>query len=172
MAAQTEGKRRRVLIAVDGSENSERAFSWYCNQIHKQGDELYIIHAHELPALPAAPYPYGAPYYEEWQNLVQRSDSDARHLLELYGMKCKELKNQNVLKECDFKLYKETGIPGEIICKCAKDENCDLVIVGSRGLGTLRRTFVGSVSDYVVHHCSLPVAIVVPPNRHGAHVSS
>jgi hypothetical protein len=32
--------------------------------------------------------------------------------------------------------------------------------MGSRGLGALKRTFLGSVSDYCVHHCECPVAIV------------
>jgi hypothetical protein len=32
--------------------------------------------------------------------------------------------------------------------------------MGSRGRGALKRTFLGSVSDYCVHHCDCPVVIV------------
>ncbi len=39
----------------------------------------------------------------------------------------------------------------------------DLLIVGSRDLGTLKRAFVGSTSDYCVHHCHCPVTIVKMP---------
>jgi len=39
----------------------------------------------------------------------------------------------------------------------------DLLILGSRGLSALKRTFVGSTSDYCVHHCHCPVTIVKMP---------
>ena len=34
----------------------------------------------------------GFAYYEEWQHMVQKSDQEARHLLESYGRKCQEHK--------------------------------------------------------------------------------
>ena len=56
-----------------------------------------------------------------------------------------------------------------MICKLAEDENAQFIIMGSRGVGTLRRTFLGSVSDYIVHHSHIPVAVVPPPHPHGDH---
>jgi len=53
-----------------------------------------------------------------------------------------------------------TGKPGEAICSVAKDEQATLVVMGSRGLSTVRRTLLGSVSDYVIHHAHCPVAVV------------
>lgn len=38
-----------------------------------------------------------------------------------------------------------------------------MIVMGSRGIGTIRRTFLGSVSDYCVHHAHIPVAVVPPP---------
>lgn len=43
--------------------------------------------------------------------------------------------------------------------------NADMLILGSRDLSTLKRTFIGSTSDYCVHHCHCPVLIVKGP-RH------
>ena len=72
-----------------------------------------------------------------------------------------------------FKLFKEeSNRPGEVICKLAEDESVDLVVIGSRGMGTLRRTFLGSVSDYCVHHNHCSIAVVPPPNRHDGHAHS
>ena len=72
-----------------------------------------------------------------------------------------------------FKLYKEEhSRPGEVICKLAEDKKAQFIVMGSRGMGILRRTFLGSVSDYCVHHAHCPVAIIPPPNRHGDHDSS
>lgn len=49
--------------------------------------------------------------------------------------------------------------PAEGILRVAKEENAALVITGTRGLGKLRRTLLGSVSDYLVHHSNVPVLV-------------
>lgn len=51
------------------------------------------------------------------------------------------------------------GKPEEKIVEAARDENADVVVMGTRGLGKFRRTFIGSVSDYVLHHCHCPVLV-------------
>lgn len=57
----------------------------------------------------------------------------------------------------------QSEIPGEGIVKTAIELDADMIIMGSRGLGTIRRTILGSVSDYVVHHANVPV-VVCPPS--------
>ena len=37
--------------------------------------------------------------------------------------------------------------------------NADMLVIGSRGLGAFKRAFLGSVSDYLVHHLTIPVII-------------
>lgn len=49
---------------------------------------------------------------------------------------------------------------GELICKVADEVNADSIVMGSRGLGKVSRMFVGSTSDYVLHHANIPVTIV------------
>jgi len=49
--------------------------------------------------------------------------------------------------------------PGESIVDLAVQEQVSMVVMGTRGLGTIRRTILGSVSDYVLHHVHCPVAI-------------
>ena len=51
---------------------------------------------------------------------------------------------------------------GHTICEVAKENKANIIVIGQRGLGALRRTFLGSVSDYVMHHTHIPVAIVPP----------
>ena len=38
-------------------------------------------------------------------------------------------------------------------------------ISGTRGMGLVKRTVVGSISDYVIHHSHVPVLIVPPPKQ-------
>ena len=49
--------------------------------------------------------------------------------------------------------------PGEQIIKECTDYNATMVVLGTRGLGAVRRTILGSVSDYVVHHAHCPVIV-------------
>ena len=58
------------------------------------------------------------------------------------------------------KIIVESGPPGEMICKLAKKEGATFIVIGSRGAGTVRRTILGSVSDYVIHHAHMPVVVV------------
>ena len=49
--------------------------------------------------------------------------------------------------------------PGHVIVEKANEEHAQMVVMGTRGMGTVRRTLMGSVSDYVVHHARCPVMI-------------
>ena len=49
--------------------------------------------------------------------------------------------------------------PGEALIEVAKKEKVNQIVMGTRGLGTIRRTILGSVSDYVLHHAHCTVTI-------------
>lgn len=60
----------------------------------------------------------------------------------------------------DVKLRIELGLkPGPTIVDIASKVKASLIVMGTRGLGTVRRTIMGSVSDYVLHHVHCPVAV-------------
>lgn len=62
--------------------------------------------------------------------------------------------------QISFKTRAEVGSnAGQHLCQMAKKEKVDMIVMGTRGLGTVRRTVLGSVSDYVLHHSSVPVSI-------------
>ena len=48
---------------------------------------------------------------------------------------------------------------GHGIVKKAQELDVGLVVMGTRGRGLIRRTILGSVSDYVLHHSSIPVLV-------------
>lgn len=117
-------------------------------------------------------------YYEDWSQFVEKANNDATELLQTCGMKCTEKMNEKFpgkdQPKPHIQLFKENGRAGEVICNFCKDINPSMLIVGSRGQGTLRRTFLGSVSDYCIHnnetHC--PVLVVPPPLEPEADQSS
>ena len=65
------------------------------------------------------------------------------------------------LSQIPYKTVCAYGSVGEMLCAICSDEKADCLIMGTRGQGTLRRTILGSVSDYVVQHNEATV-IVVP----------
>jgi len=50
--------------------------------------------------------------------------------------------------------------PGEALCRTAHDEKADMIVIGSRGLSSVKRAMLGSVSEYVVRNSYLPVVVV------------
>jgi nucleotide-binding universal stress UspA family protein len=62
--------------------------------------------------------------------------------------------------EIEVKTCLEKGLPSDVIMKVAKIENVDLIVLGSRGLGGITVTILGSTSQSVVHSCTRPILIV------------
>lgn len=60
--------------------------------------------------------------------------------------------------------YNELVVPsfnaGDEICKIAREESCDLIVMGSRGLSDLEGMVMGSVTHRVLARCSIPVLVV------------
>ena len=57
------------------------------------------------------------------------------------------------------------GDPGATLCQLAEERAADVIVVGSRGLGAIRRALLGSVSTYVVNNAPCAV-LVVPAESH------
>jgi nucleotide-binding universal stress UspA family protein len=66
-----------------------------------------------------------------------------------------------------------TGSPGRMICELATSWDADLIIMGRRGRSGLAEFFLGSVSNYVLHHAPCSVQIVhLPMSSQAAEVTS
>ncbi len=57
------------------------------------------------------------------------------------------------------------GKPGEVLVHTAEEMDADLIVVGTRGYGKLRRALMGSVSAYVTNHAHCPVLVCRPKRR-------
>ena len=55
------------------------------------------------------------------------------------------------------------------IMKVAEEENVALIVTGTRGMGKIRRTLLGSVSDHVLHHSHVPVLVCKHKDDHHGH---
>lgn len=149
---------RNVLIPIDGSDNSERAFHFYLDEIRKPDDHLLLVHVQPSPHLPSfsLQHPMSVPE-EEWRKKIGEIVQESQKIINHYEVMCEQ-------KKINKEPLINSGKPGEVILEYAKTKNADMIVMGNRGLNAVRRTFVGSVSDYVLHHSHVPVMIVPPPS--------
>lgn len=152
-----ESCKRNVMIAMDGSKHAINAFEWYMQHIYKEGDNIIMAHCAEielptaaLMGSPATVHAMVADYEEEVKKVFKLID---------------EVANKYKVKHVLERLHKHNR-PGEAIVKAAEQQNVHLMICGSRGLGKIRRTIMGSVSDYILHHSHVPVIIVKHEDEH------
>ena len=60
----------------------------------------------------------------------------------------------------DVQMRAEGGLkPGQVLCSVATEEKAVMIVMGTRGMGKVRRTILGSVSDFVIHHACCPVVV-------------
>lgn len=72
-----------------------------------------------------------------------------------------KLKERNIKGSVQF----EVGKPGEIVLAYADRYRGTHIVMGTRGFGLLRRTILGSTSEYVIHHAKIPVTVVPPETK-------
>lgn len=142
---------RTVVVAMDGSDFSDYAFDWFMKNVHKPTDKVIFVHVPEYHTVVQSPMVMAD--VTVLTDLWQEEEKRIKKLLETLGQKMKD-------HGIGGKVKSVSGSPGEVIVKVAKEESAAMIVTGTRGMGTIRRTFLGSVSDYIIHHAHIPVLVV------------
>lgn len=150
-AGEATSQQKLVVIGIDGSEQAEHAFAFYIDNVHSKDNHLLLIHAAEPPAVSShqAMIMNG----DLWASMMAAEKERVRQLEEKFADK---MRKNNVSGKIKAVFSHK---PGEVVCETANEEKATMIVMGTRGLGTVRRTIMGSVSDYVVHHAHCPVMI-------------
>lgn len=143
----------KILIATDGSDHAGNALKYAIESAVKWDAQLIILSV--IPPLrPILPdpndfYPTYIPEFEEELEKAYKSILD-------------EAVNTVAKEQPDIKVEArlEKGRPSNVIVAIAKTENVDLIVMGSRGLGGITGSVLGSTSQAVVHSCTKPILIV------------
>lgn len=140
---------RKILLATDGSEEADLAAKAAAGLAEEPGSELHVVTVgpgYPLYMLPDSTGRFREVYEEEQRQTREVLDAQVRKI-EASGGRVQ-------------KAHQRSGRPDRQILDLADDLDADLVVIGSRGLGGLRRALMGSVSDSVVHHAHCPVLVV------------
>jgi nucleotide-binding universal stress UspA family protein len=148
----------RILLAVDGSVSSDRATELVSSFTFPPDSVVRVVGVHR---------PYTDALALSWvavgdasTNLETEEESDSRHLREAIARAEGALKRPE-LKVEGFLLH---GRPGSSIVDEAGAFAADLVVVGSRGHGTIATMLLGSTASEIVDHAPCPV--LVARHRH------
>jgi nucleotide-binding universal stress UspA family protein len=136
----------RIVVGVDGSDSSHRALEFACETARVTGDKVVALRSWH-PITPVVDrYGYVPPLHDE--TMV--------HAEAALGRTVDRIRLQ----------HPDLAVEGELTSGAAERElveasaNASLVVVGSRGLGIVAETLVGSVSQHLLHRAHCPVAVV------------
>ena len=150
----------KILLATDGSSEAELATRTAVDLSQRTDSELHVIHVldvHPTALLyPEATDPEGVempdPILEE--DLQQSSEQRGREVLD------EEVERVRSAGGTVAQAHLMMGGAAREIVHLAEDLGADLIVMGSRGRGGIRRALMGSVSDSVIRHAHCPVLVV------------
>ncbi|EEC76183.1 hypothetical protein OsI_13519 [Oryza sativa Indica Group] len=150
----------KVVVAVDASEESLNALSWALdNVIGRRAGAVSVVVVHAQHGPDHFVYPVAA------HAAIAYAPASA---IESMRKAQEEISRKVVSRALDVSATGAIveGDAKEAICQAVEEMHADMLVLGSRGLGKIKRAFLGSVSDYLVHHACCPVLVVKPTKAH------
>lgn len=127
-----------MLVCVDGSDHAMKALNYALSLAEKMGSRITLLNVQETRLHKASPdvaMELGGRVLIESLNAVEKRKLTADRRLEF-------------------------GVPSDVIVDVAEKGNHDLIVLGSRGLGAVKRFLLGSVSDDVSYKANCSVLMV------------
>ena len=144
---------RRILVAVDFTETSDRAFDFALELAQKFGATVTAVHAFEIPVVG---FPDGA--LVATADVATRIQEAAKQGLDaaVKARQGKGVEVTGVLRE---------GSAHEEVKAVAEQMGMDLVVIGTHGRKGLARALLGSVAENVIRTVKLPVLTIHGPRE-------
>jgi nucleotide-binding universal stress UspA family protein len=142
----------KILLATDGSEDAQLAAETALDLSEKLDSELHVVYVEPMPERHASRLTRFR--FELPSDAVQSVEEDAKSKLEEQVQKIEQAGGKLA------RAHPRVGLPDTEIVTLAEELGVGLIVMGSRGLGGIRRAVMGSVSDSVVRHAHCPVLIV------------
>lgn len=146
----------KVLIPVDFSENSFKAFPLADQEARENGAQLILLHVTTDWILPGFPDPVSVnpAVIADFRGILEKQAKE--HFESIQKKYFSDVKVQTV------HTFSPESIGGEIV-QYAKQNKCDGIFMMSHGRGALGALFVGSVVQQVLRTAECPV-VVLPPH--------
>lgn len=141
---------KRILFPADSSDNTKRAFVYVVDTAIKYDSEVFILHTYEVvEEIVNILGDFDPALHKVEEKLIEQSMSIVNPFKE-------ELQRNGIKTES---LFVRGDVEYEIV-KISKDQNIDLIIMGSRDKISITSFLIGRISNYVIHHAKCPTLVV------------
>jgi nucleotide-binding universal stress UspA family protein len=139
-----------VLVAFDGSENAMRAIDKMLDTLDNNNLHVHLLNVKE-------PIQIGEVVFKDTFTDMQaiQKEREAAGLAVLATAKAR-LENAGITSNVHVRI----GNPAETIIDLAREFHCDLIVIGTRGMGTIKNLLLGSVASKVLHLTEIPLLLV------------
>eukprot|EP00761_Pharyngomonas_kirbyi_P003546 gb/GECH01003550.1/.p1 GENE.gb/GECH01003550.1/~~gb/GECH01003550.1/.p1 ORF type:complete len:187 (+),score=53.73 gb/GECH01003550.1/:1-561(+) len=155
---------RLIVVAVDPHYHeskfdhkniSDKAFR-EAVRIMRPQDKLVVLAAVDIQKTMTSAYTAGFATYgvKVDESMREFEENISKEVLRKYGRLCREHEVKH------FELVMRRGDPRDAIIEASEEREADLIVIGCRSLGTIQRMFLGSVSNYILHHSKINTLIV------------
>ena len=154
---------QKVLIATGDSPESAEIFKSGLTLAEKYGAQISILHVLNLfeNGFEAVGSPFMGGTYpmmndlaiQQYQQELQDREQRGMERLESYA---RQARSRNIKVE----IVQNIGDAGRTICETAKNYAADLIVMGRNQKSMLSEIFLGSTSNYVLHHAPCSVLVI------------
>jgi nucleotide-binding universal stress UspA family protein len=141
----------KILLATDGSKEARLAAQAAAELSKDTGSEVHIVYVLPSPRELRGHHLYSR---EVMSSVLEQAEGDARSFLE------EQAKQVGASGGKVAETHLQTGEPDKEIVRLSEELGAGTILIGSRGLGAVRRALMGSVSESVVRHAHCPVFVV------------
>lgn len=151
-AASVDEEKRSIAICIDQSEYADYAFEWYCKYLHAPANNVVCIHV-------AVDFDIAKAQKElaKGGQLKQDLERQYSRITDLENRFSQKMHSKGIRGAV---LSVPSKNAGQTILDTAKEEGAFAILMGTRGRSKIKKAFLGSVSDYVMHNAEIPVVVV------------
>ncbi|MBP2627706.1 MAG: nhaX 2 [Firmicutes bacterium] len=140
---------KKILVPVDGSKNSLATLAHAVAIARSFDAEISILYVSALSQQ--------VPLYDQVKGSKIPANASTDPVSFAKTIIAEAL--QHIPEGIRLQTYNEIGEPRIVITEFAQKNKYDMIVIGSRGLGTISSLLIGSVSSYVVQHSKCPVLV-------------
>ncbi|MDX2239726.1 MAG: universal stress protein [Leptolyngbyaceae cyanobacterium bins.302] len=154
---------KKIIVAVSPTFNNEHVIDEAIAIAKIGGSTLMLLHVlssmdegYPTPVYPGPDSVYPGLHEQAIRAYAQQWEAYQRQAIEYLKNLTEDISKTGIAVE----FTQNPGDPGKVICELARTWDADLIVLGRRGHKGIKELFLGSVSNYVLHHAPCSVLTI------------
>lgn len=136
---------KKIISAYDGSEHARQALEAAIELAKKFAAKLYVVSVVSVP---------------DFAGTVDEVNGTLDKGKEFFAKQLEQAERIAAMQSVEIETRILVGHPYQAISRFINTEGCDLIVVGSRGLGVVKRYLLGSVSEAIARYAKCSVLVI------------